>query len=259
MEKIFLKTSDGIKLALNHYKTNHNEVVIIVHGWFMTKDSNAFSNLAKDFSEYFDVITFDCRGHGKSSGFYTFTKKENIDLKTVIDYAKKQYEKINLIGFSLGGAIVLIHNALYNDTDKIIAVSAPSDFNKIENQMWKKEAWLPTLQKCEFRRWFSIRPSLLYLTLHSKIKPIDIIKHVKAPTLFIAGTKDPTVHLWHTEKLYNEAVCEKQFKIIDGIHAEDLYLQNPEEFIAICINWLKQPSHNFCNQISTDTSSLSHQ
>ena len=112
MEKIFLKTSDGIKLALNHYKTEHKDVLIIVHGWFMTKDSKAFLNLAEDFSKYYDVITFDCRGHGKSSGFYTFTSKEPIDLKAVIDYAKKQYEKIYLAGFSLGGALVLIHSAL---------------------------------------------------------------------------------------------------------------------------------------------------
>lgn len=259
MEKIFLKTSDGIRLALNHYKTNHNEVVIVVHGWFMTKDSKAFLNFAEDMSKYYDVITFDCRGHGKSSGFYTFTKKETIDLKAVMNYAKKQYKKINLIGFSLGGAIVLIHSALYNEANKIIAVSAPSDFRKIENQMWKKDAWLPTLKKCEPKRWCSIRPSFIYLMMEPKIKPIDIIKHVKAPTLFVAGKKDPTVHPWHTAKLYKKAVCEKKFELLDGIHAEDLYLQNPEGFIAMCVNWLKQPSHNSCNQTSEDTSSPSHQ
>ena len=242
MEKIFLKTSDGIKLALNHYKTGHKKVIIIVHGWFMTKDSKAFSNLAEDFSRYYDVISFDCRGHGKSSGFYTFTSKEPVDLKAVVDYAKKQYGEIYLAGFSLGGALVLIHSALYNDIDKIIAVSAPADFDKIENQMWKKEAWLPTLKKCEPRRWCSVRPSFIYLMMRPKIKPVEIIKYVKAPVLFIAGKKDPTVHLWHTEKLYKEAVCEKQFELIDGIHAEDLYLDNPKNFLNICLNWLEKVS-----------------
>ena len=240
MEKIFLKTSDGIKLALNHYKTGSKEVLIIVLGWFMTKDSKAFSNLAEDFSKYYDVITFDCRGHGKSSGFYTFTSKEPVDVKAVVDYAKKQYKKIYLAGFSLGGALVLIHSALYNDIDKIIAVSAPADFGKIENQIWKKEAWLPTLQKCELKRWCSVRPSLLSLVIHSKIKPIDIIKYIKAPALFIAGKKDPTVHPWHTEKLYKEAVCEKRFELLDGIHAEDLYLESPEYFVKICLDWLQK-------------------
>ena len=73
MKEFFLKTKDGIKLALNHYDTGHKEVLIIVHGWFMTKDSRAFSDMSQNFSKEFDVIAFDCRGHGKSSGFYTFT------------------------------------------------------------------------------------------------------------------------------------------------------------------------------------------
>ena len=42
---------------------------------------------------------------------------EPVDLKTVVDYAKKQYGEIYLAGFSLGGALVLIHSALYNDID----------------------------------------------------------------------------------------------------------------------------------------------
>ena len=236
METFFLKTSDGIKIAVNHHKSGHKELVILIHGWFMTKDSKTFSSMAKDFSEHFDVISFDCRGHGKSSGFYTFTSKETIDLETVVNYAKKYYEKIYLIGFSLGGAIALIHGAIHSDIDKIIVVSAPSDFSKIENQMWKKEAWIPTLKKFELKRWISVRPSLI---IRKKIKPIEIIENVKTPTLFIAGVKDPTVHNWHTKKLYDKAICKKHFELFNSIHAEDLYLDEPEKFINTCINWLK--------------------
>ena len=94
------------------------------------------------------------------------------------------------------------------------------------------------LKKYEPARWFSVRPSLYSLVISSKIKPIDIIKYVKAPTLFIAGKKDPTVHLWHTDKLYKEAVCEKQLELFDSTHAEDLYLDEPEKFMNICVNWL---------------------
>lgn len=236
MKEFFLKTKDGIKLALNHYDTGHKEVLIIVHGWFMTKDSRAFSDMSQNFSKEFDVIAFDCRGHGKSSGFYTFTSKETIDLKTVVDFAKTKYKKVYLAGFSLGGALVLIHSGLYKDIDKIIAVSAPVDFDKIENQMWKKEAFIPTFKKFELKRWLSIRPSLV---TGKKIKPVNIIKDIEAPTLFIAGKKDVTVCSWHTEKLYKEAVCYKKFELFDSIHAEDLYLDEPQRFINICVQFLR--------------------
>lgn len=236
MREIFLKTEDNVKIAINHYENNSDTVVIIAHGWFMTKDSNAFLKISEEFFKNFDVITLDFRGHGKSSGFYTFTSKEILDLKAVVDYAKEKYSKIYLAGFSLGGALVLIYGAEFNNIDKIIAVSAPSDFDKIENQIWKKEAFIPTFKKFELKRWLSVRPSAV---IRKKIKPVDIIDKIKVPTLFLAGKKDPTVHFWHTQVLYEKAVCTKQFELFEnGIHAEDLYLDEPERFINLCINFL---------------------
>ena len=101
-----------------------------------------------------------------------------------------------------------------------------------------------------------IRASLI---TREKIKPFEIIKDVEAPTLFIAGEKDPTVCPWHTEKLYKEALCTKKFELFDSIHAEDLYLDEPEKFVNTCVNWLKSPSHNLHNQTSEDISFPSHQ
>lgn len=235
-EELFLQTPDKVKIAINHHKTGHDEVLIVAHGWFMTKDSACFNDMAKEFSKNFDVISMDFRGHGKSSGFYTFTSKESIDLKTVVDYAKKQYSKIHLIGFSLGAALVLIHSAIEKNIDKVIAVSAPHSFIKIENQIWRKEAWKHTLRKFEFIRWVTIRPSLI---IGKKIRPIDIITKVEAPTLFIAGEKDVTVHAWHSKSLFRRAKCKKHFELFKNCcHAEDLFFQEREKFINLCQEWL---------------------
>ncbi|MBO6088118.1 alpha/beta fold hydrolase [bacterium] len=237
MIELSLKTKDDISIKINQYKTGHNEVVIICPGWFMTKDSNAFTKIAEELSKDFDIISMDFRGHGKSSGFYTFTSKETSDLQSVVDFAKQNYSKIYLAGFSLGGAQVLIHEALYHNVDKIIAVSAPSDFDKIENKVWRKEAFIPTFKKFEWKRWISIRPSLI---IQTKIKPVDIVKQINVPVLFIAGKKDPTVCPWHTQKLYEKAVCPKKFELFEnGIHAEDLYLSEPKRFINLCLEFLK--------------------
>lgn len=237
MVEIKLKTKDGVTIAVNHYKNNFDNVVIIAPGWFMTKDSKSFLEISNIFNQYADVLTLDFRGHGNSSGFYTFTSKETNDISAVIEYAKEKYKKIFLIGFSLGGALVLIAGSKYNYINKIIAVSAPTCFEKIENKMWMKEAWLPTIQKCEPKRWLSVRPSLNLC--RKKIKPIEIIKDIKCPTLFIAGEKDPTVCCWHTEELYKKATCEKKYKLFkDCYHAEDLFIQDKEKFIKICTDWL---------------------
>jgi len=238
IEQLYLKTQDGIKIAINHHKTGHDEVLIIAHGWFMTKDSSYFVDMANVFSKNFDVISMDFRGHGKSSGVYTFTSKEPQDMKTVVDYAKEHYKKIYLMGFSLGGALVLIHSALEKDVDKVIAVSAPHSFIKIENQMWRREAWWHSIRKFELVRWITVRPSLI---IRKKIRPIDIVKKVEVPTLFIAGKNDVTVHAWHTKSLYRVAKCEKRFELFENCcHAEDLFFQEREKFIKVCNEWLQE-------------------
>lgn len=245
VQEIYLRAEDGIKIAANQYKTGHDEVIIIAHGWFMTKDSKYFIDMANVFCQNFDVITMDFRGHGKSSGTYTFTSKEPKDLKAVVEYAKSKYKKVYLLGFSLGGALVLIHGATEKNVDKIIAVSAPHSFIKIENHMWKRGAWLQSMRKLELKRFLSIRPSII---IGKKTRPIDIVDKIKVPTLFIAGELDPTVHCWHCEALFNKAKCEKHYELFkDCFHAEDLFIQERERFISICQNWFynKQCSEEF--------------
>lgn len=236
MKEIKITTKDNVKIAINHYKKDFEAVVIIAPGWFMTKDSKSFKEMSEIFSSYCDVISMDFRGHGHSGGVYTFTSKEVNDLSAVIDYAKKTYKTIYIMGFSLGAAVALIIGAENSCISKIIAVSAPSCFEKIENKVWKKEAWIPTLQKCELKRWFSIRPSLIP---EKKTKPIDVVEKIKCPTLFLAGEKDPTVENWHTKALFTKAVCDKKFELFENCcHAEDLFIQDRKKFINICCEWL---------------------
>jgi pimeloyl-ACP methyl ester carboxylesterase len=237
MKNYKLKTKDNINIEINHYQNDHDEVVIVAPGWCMTKDSNAFCRISEMFAQLFDVISFDFRGHGKSGGMYTFTAKELMDMDCVVRFVRKNgYKKIYLAGFSLGAATALIYASKSRFIDKVIAVSAPTDFGKIENQMYKKEAWGETFKKFEIERFASIRPYPMPL---KKIKPIDIVNKIKVPTLFIAGEKDPTVHSWHTKELYNKAVCKKEYKEYqNGCHAEDLFLHFKDDFTKLCLDWL---------------------
>ena len=238
MEKINLKTQDNVKIAVNYHIGGHDGVVIVAPGWCMTKDSDAFKRIADDFAKEFDVLSMDFRGHGKSGGFYTFTSKELFDLDVVVKFAlSKNYQKIYLAGFSLGGGLCVIYASQNDCINKVIAVSAHSDFDKIENQMWKKEAWGETFRKFELTRFLSIRPSAI---IRKKIKPIDVVDKIKCPVLFVAGEKDPTVHPWHTKALYDKALCQKEYKEYEnGCHAEDLFLHFEKDFSDLTHNFLK--------------------
>lgn len=236
MKECCVQTEDSVKIAFNHYDSGRNTLLVIAHGWYMCKDTKPFKQMSEDFFENFDVITMDFRGHGKSSGRFTFTANEPQDLKAVITYARTKYSKIALMGFSLGGATAIIYTAQNKDVDCLITVSAPSDFDRIENHCWKPEAIIPTLQKFDIKEKRNVRPGNPLL---DKLKPIDLVQEIRVPSLFIAGDKDPTVYPWHTEELYKKANKPKELEIFENdFHAEDLYLNSRDKFLKICNDWV---------------------
>jgi pimeloyl-ACP methyl ester carboxylesterase len=239
MSECFLKSKDGERIALNHYDQKRDSVIIICHGWAMCKDSKVFKGLSEDLFKHHDIITLDFRGHGQSSGSFTFTAKEPQDLEAVVAFAKTRYKKVTLMGFSLGSAISIIHAASHKDVENVIAVSAPVSFEKIENEFYRKEAFIPSIKKFEFWRSFTIRPGNLFLP---KTNPIDVVEHLEdIPILFLSGGKDRTIHAWHGTALHEKATSPSEHILFeDDFHAEDLYLSSPRRFVETCIQWISK-------------------
>lgn len=239
MNERFLKSKDGERIALNHYDQKRNSVIIICHGWAMCKDSKVFKGLSEDLFKHHDIITLDFRGHGQSSGSFTFTAKEPQDLEAVVAFAKTRYEKVTLMGFSLGSAISIIHAASHKNVEGVIAVSAPVSFEKIENEFYRKEAFIPSIKKFELWRSFKLRPGNLFLP---KTNPIDVVEHLEdIPILFLSGGKDRTIHAWHGTALHEKATSPSEHILFeDDFHAEDLYLSSPRRFVETCIQWISK-------------------
>lgn len=240
MKPIKLDSKYNIKIAVNHFESHKKRsVIIICPGCFMNKDTKPFRSMSEDIFENFDVIAMDFRGHGKSTGLFTFTSREFEDLKTVVDYAKEKYSRIGILAFSLGAATAIIYASIYKNIEAIITVSAPVDFHKIENHFFKKEAIISAFEKFEWGKSPNIRPGNLFVR---KIKPIDVIDKINhIPILFITGDNDSIIHSWHSEKLYKKALSPK--KIItfkEGLHAEDIYRKTRKEFLSACEDWFKK-------------------
>ena len=239
LKELFVISQEKIKIAVNHYNSQRKYAVIICPGFFMSKDTKPFKEMSEDLFKHFDVITMDFRGHGKSSGSFTFSAREPDDLRTVINYAKGLYDKIGVLGFSLGAATAIIDIAHNKDVHSLIAVSAPADYKKIENRFLHKNSVIPAFKKFKFGVSFDTRMGNMFL---KKIKPIDVIGQIKGTSvLLIAGSKDPIVYPWHADELYEKAREPKSIKKFEnGLHAEELYLQNKDKFVRICKDWFIQ-------------------
>ncbi|MFH1245990.1 MAG: alpha/beta fold hydrolase [Candidatus Omnitrophota bacterium] len=224
---------DKTRIAFTHLrKGTRDTVFIICHGFAMSKDARIFLELSDDLYELYDVIAMDQRGHGTSGGIYSFTSKEHEDIKAVIDYAKEYYRRIYLLGFSLGAASSIIEVARYKNVDGLIAVSGPLSFEKIENRFWEKEALWPGIQHIGSHT-FRLRLGNVFV---KKKNPVDEIgKIAPIPLLIIHGDRDPIIFKHHADALYKNAKKPKKLAIIkNGLHAEELYKQNPRKFITLC-------------------------
>lgn len=118
---------DGVELVRPPLPADQRDLAIVVaHGFTMSWQKPLTWNLVRRFSEHAGVVTFDFRGHGRSSGLSTLGDKEVYDLDVAVRYARELgYRRVVTIGFSMGGSVVLRQAALCGGVDAVVSVSGP--------------------------------------------------------------------------------------------------------------------------------------
>lgn len=106
-----ITTKDSDFLDLNYVQNSHDRIVILSHGleghsekYYMRGMAHAFKNLD------WDVLSWNCRSCSENinltSKLYHHGATEDLK-EVVLDAIVKGYKKIVLIGFSLGGSLVM--------------------------------------------------------------------------------------------------------------------------------------------------------
>ena len=233
-----LTTVDHHKISFQHFKNGCHAVIIIAHGYYNSKQCVVLQQLAQALSGEYDIFMFDFRGHGKSSGVFTWTSREGNDLEAVLDFIAPQYPKIGLIAFSIGASISI--NVLANDkrVDSFICVSAPSNMSKIDYWVWALD-WkgdvVYILLNSRGRIGKGVRLGPFWL---AKQRPIDNVGKITIPVMFIHGSRDWVIRPWHSEALYQKTGGIKKIIFIkNGPHAEYLMRDYSEQFLAEVKNW----------------------
>jgi len=236
-----VETEDKVRISALHYKKGHDKVIVLAHGFYNNKEVYLFREMAQRLSHDYDVVSFDFRGHGKSSGLFSWTTHENKDLKAVIDYLKDEgYASLGIMGFSLGAAVSLIEASRNRHIKTVIAVSGPSDFWKIDYRFWEPEM-LEDLKLNLGPKGIGkgIRPGNPF---GPKLAPMNIVDRIApTPVFFIHGKDDWLIKPWHSERLYAQAQEPKRLLIMENVgHAEIIFDKEPDVFMQACLDWFFQ-------------------
>ena len=235
-----LRTSDDHVIHYDLYRNGHRRVVIIAPGFFNSKEGVLLKELGQTLVDQYDVLIMDFRGHGRSSGLFHWTSREYLDLQAVLTYANTQYESIGVIGFSLGAATTIITASQTDSIDTVIAISAPTDFWKIDYRLWEFDVenhilftWLGPGRLSR-----GVRPGPFWL---KKEEPIQRVEQLKCPIFYIHGEEDWLITARHSEELYKKTPTPKRLAIIkNGPHAEFLIRRNKQEMVELIRTWLSE-------------------
>ena len=124
-EKIYINSTDNIKLCALMSDVSTDKVVFLCHGIRGDKyERGSFTTLAKEIGKQgYSTVRIDFRGHGESGGIdYEMTiSKEIEDVESVIKFLKsKGYKEIIVLGASFGASIVSLVD--YSKFDEVKAL-----------------------------------------------------------------------------------------------------------------------------------------
>ena len=214
-ERLRLRTLDEDFLDLDTVFNNNKRLAILCHGLEGSSRSQYILSLSSLLSENnFDVIAMNfrsCSGEiNKQRRMYH--SGETSDLNFIIDRYTDQYDEINLVGFSLGGNVVLKYvgekyEQLNPKIKRAVAVSVPCDLS----------AGVQTLRKWRNRLY----EHKFLSSLFEKVK----LKHQQFPDLFNVSLLKKVKSVWDYDHYFTGPVHG-----FDG--AEDYYAKsNCKQFL----------------------------
>lgn len=224
---------DGIELHawLIHSKNKKPIATVIQFHGNGENMSSHFLSLAWLTHFNIDVLTFDYRGYGESTGSPNRAGLIQ-DGVAVVEWAQKnaRCKKLFLVGQSLGGAVSVL-TYVQNKPKQVEALILESTFASYREITRKKlnQFWLT----------WPLQWPLSFL-VSDELSPIDVIKDVNKPLVFLHSETDPVVPYASGMLLYEAANTPKElWKIPWGGHLS-AFVTDDNRFRVKLVEYIKE-------------------
>ncbi|MBN1485707.1 MAG: alpha/beta fold hydrolase [Chloroflexia bacterium] len=212
-QEVALVTGDGLTLRGWYVPSRNRAAVILGHGHASNRASllPEAGLLAR---AGFGLLLLDWRAHGQSDGdMVTFGCREKQDLLAALDFVSARPDvdpdRIGLLGFSMGGA-VMIEGAAVDPRPRAVLVE--STYATLEEELAWQMGGLPGGALLA-RLWGQMRTGIE----PDAVRPVDRIGQISPrPVLLIYGAEDGVVPPGSAQRLYAAAGEPKELWVIEG-------------------------------------------
>ena len=234
-QEMSIKSFDGLTLKAKYYEYKKGaSIELMMHGYKGNGERDLSTGVIRAFKCKRNVLLVDQRASGRSEGkAITFGVHESKDCLKWIDHLIAVFGddvKIYLTGVSMGAATVI--NAASNEKlpKNVIGVLADCGYDN-QKEMIKKYVKDMKLSPKFFYFFIKLGAKLFAKFDLEELLPIEVVKKIKVPIIFIHGDSDGFVPCYMSQNLYNACNSEKKLVIIEGSDHGVAYIVKPDYYI----------------------------
>jgi pimeloyl-ACP methyl ester carboxylesterase len=219
-----LVTDDRVPIDAIHLPGTKDLAIVVAHGFTLSWQRPNVWRIANRLNPIAGVLSFDFRGHGRSGGLSTLGDREIRDLDVVVRWARELgYQRVAVVGFSMGASIALRHAGLVGGVDAVVSVSGPGRwyYRGTESMRRVHFAVEHRIGRYATRRWLKTRIASDGWKL-VPVPPAEAAAKISpVPLLIVHGDQDHYFPPEHARQLYMAADEPKELWLIPGMgHAE---------------------------------------
>ena len=213
VEEHWIDTPDGERLHAWYCRAeNPMASAVFCHGntGNLTTSADVIPHLL---NAGFNVLFFDYRGFGKSSGRASFggVVSDGITASRFHEQIRPKHLRSILYGYSLGGAVAA-QVIRRHPFDALILQSTFTNLRDLARVAWQR---LP-----------------VHLLAGTDVfETIDVIRRLQVPLLILHGADDPTCPAWMAHKLYDACTTMKRIHLVEGAVHKDCFIVDPDAMV----------------------------
>jgi len=236
-----LTTVDSVDIASRSWRQGQPSVaVVLVHGFTASADDPNVVVLAQALhATGAEVVTYDARGHGSSTGASTLGDLERHDVAAAVEAARNRASSVVVVGASMGAIAALRYAATDHDLAGTVIVSCPADWRLPRNVQGLAAAAMTRtgIGRAAARRFLKVRIAAEW---QSPEPPVDLAERVRAPLAIVHGSADAFIPVRDAHELGARVTAPCRLRVVAGMgHA---FQPGAVTEIVDAVAWILDPA-----------------